>query len=104
MTKPELLAVLDMSEEEQKQWLHDNFLNREYYYPSLADLAFRLRDEAVLLDNFPWACAEVYNYAHNYKLGPNEVPAPTTLMWIWFANQARPIHWIIAALIAKEKE
>lgn len=113
-----LLKVLDMTEGEQHQaickyaWHHrkeSSILadyHREhkggYMETSLADLAFRLRDEAVENREFMWACAKVYNKAWKYKLEPHEVDAPTIAMWVWFANHAKPIHWIIAALIAKE--
>jgi len=98
------LTMLDMTEEEQIAFLNRNLY--EYGHNdigiSLADLAFRLRDEVVLSNKCQWAWPKVYNAAHHFKLEVYEIDAPTTSMWIWFATQAEPIHWIIAALIAKQ--
>ena len=122
MTEKELLAVLDTSEEEQYDWLwkrHDTFgfdlkwIN--FDVPSakkdiamhLADLAFRLRDEVIAKDdeseidcNWCEASYEVYLYVIGEE---NEMEAKEGLD-TWFTMRAKPIHWIIAALIAKEKE
>ena len=105
----DLLKVLDMSEKEQYIWLfgagiiHHHPTN-ENQIESLADLSFRLRGEIAVSHDIQWAYAEVYNKAGGYKLRPYETHDPTTIMWIWYATRAKPIHWIIAALIAKEKE
>jgi hypothetical protein len=96
-----LLAVLDMSEDEQKDWLWKRgyIVNRKTVYatmiPSLADLAFRLRDEVV--KQYGWgvwhnAKEIVWNYKHGHKT------------YIEFCDViAKPIHWIIAALIARKE-
>ncbi len=96
MAKPEeLLKLLDMSEDEQKEWcvLYTNM--RLYEFPdtfaeSLADLAFRLRDEAVVkYGDLVWHKAVVKICGYMWK------------ETAWFKNYGKPIHWIIAALIAK---
>ncbi len=108
----DLLKVLDMSEEEQVSWLcnyiyhHEkgadywhNFLNRHI---SLADLAFRLRDDLVKQApysmRYAWenALEEVYQYEKELnKEGTDKAG--------WGLDWSQPIHWIIAALIAKNK-
>lgn len=99
--KIDIAKVLAMSEEEfvDELFVYDYDPGEE----SLFELAFRLRDEAIQLESFQWACAEVYNTIFGYKPKPYETHAPTTAMWIWFATQAQPIHLILAALKAKEK-
>lgn len=96
MTKTEkLLAVLDLPEKEQVDYLflHDYDLDE-----SLADLAFRLRDEVLESESgtLHWVMAmfDVYMKMTGSKL----------LNWKWGYVKAKPIHWIIAALIAKHKE
>jgi hypothetical protein len=93
MSKEERLKVLDMNEDEQVDWLWDRNILKPN--ESLADLAFRLRDEAVKKDWMYWeiACCQVWQATpHKYNYNPGR-----------FGSRAKPIHWIIAALIAKEK-
>ncbi len=125
MTKTEeLLAVLDLPEDEQLGFLNNLRQNRQltisfygfHCQPDgkfrmsdwnrglLADLAFRPRDEAVMLKSFQWTAAEVYNKAHHFGLKESETHAPTMMVWVWFATHAQPIHWIIASLIAKAQK
>jgi hypothetical protein len=108
----DLLKVLDMSEDEQLFFLHNLWQNRQlpqYYgfhpiddkFPMsdwnrqlLADLAFRLRDEAIEKD-LDWDDTLILVWE---KLGrPMKYQA-------FCKYYAKPIHWIIAALIAKDKE
>lgn len=92
MTKDELLAVLDMSEDEQWEWCVKN-VKEKTIGESLADLAFRLRDEVVAeCGDIVWhkAVVKICDYM---RMGT-----------AWFKNYAKPIHWIIAALIAKQKD
>ena len=104
----ELLSVLGMSETEQRKWAWNTaqleicqilkITEIEFNRLSLADLVFRLRDEAIKLPNYLWAKATklVYEYTN---------PASATNFYLaasYFADKAQPIHWIIAALIAKE--
>ena len=92
----ELLAVLDMPEgsPEQYGWLLSTI--REHKACCPADLSFRLRDEVLSSENGmrQWICGmfDVYMKATKNKL----------LNWKWGYVKAKPIHWIIAALIAKE--
>ncbi len=97
----ELLAVLDMLEVEQYCWLCDHRPEYGYVitaYPEnpdmvLADLAFRLRDEVMNFNKGAWydATEQVWRECHNYREYRN--------FWV---DRSKPIHWIIAALIAKE--
>lgn len=103
----ELLAVLDMPEEEQWgswRWLFDhNYLPMRICYGDIekirmarADLAFRLRDKT---DRFNEGLEEVFEHIMGYSTYKD--------MYYWMCNlidecECKPIHWIIAALIAKE--
>lgn len=104
MTKiEELLAVLDMPEDKQVSWVQERFA---YKYPSLqkgdlADLAFRLRDEVFELENGGNIWAEGYLVVVK-KVKPSTVELSSSVEW-WNCC-AKPIHWIIAALIAKETD
>ncbi len=97
----ELLAVLDMPPREQYftvlEICDESPADRDC--SSFADLAFRLRDEAVELDKgvlfgrgLAKICQKIYNN-EGYNLHE---------FLSWAATLAKPIHWIIAALIAKE--
>ena len=129
MTNEELLKVLDMSEDEQYNWLWKRAttfgfdlkwidftvpLSNPAYACSvkkdtimhLADLAFRLRDEVIAEDDKSdidcyWceASYEVYLYVIGEK---NEMDTKEGLD-TWFSMRAKPIHWIIASLIAKNE-
>lgn len=102
-----LLAVLDMPEEEQIEFLKDelpdlrgDIINGGI---SLADLAFRLRDEAM-----PYCCGggwldiirRITVYMEKYVVCDKCQQSKATKSWNWDI-QAQPIHWIIASLIAK---
>ena len=103
----ELLAVLDMPETEQWKRLRpftdasgDDY-ERGLYSKCLrkrvlADLAFRLRDEAI--EKYG---VEFHNgiYAVQCYLKKEEWATA-----FWGEVYAQPIHWIIAGLIAKELE
>ena len=105
MSKDKLLAVLDLSEDEQWEWL---WKNRQLTHISwnmtatrnmiLADLAFRLRDEVFQKGQryaYNNALEEVYEYEKELdKKGTDKAG--------WGIYWSQPIHWIIAALIAKE--
>ena len=94
MKKEELLKVLDMSEDEQWEWC---IQNTKHIGESLADLAFRLRDEAVAKNH-----ADFHNAIYNIMVkveGDNKWATA-----FWGECLAKPIHWIIAALIAKEQD
>lgn len=112
----DLLKVLDISEEEQYNWLwqrsatfgfdlkwidfdvpsaYDHSVKKEIA-KCLADLAFRLRDEAMSSRYLYSALLDVHQKAE----GPQNRKQD---FGFWFLR-AKPIHWIIAALIAKEKE
>lgn len=88
------------SSEEWFYHLHtDNCSVPDPITESLADLAFRLRDEAVEIDSgvlFGRGLTKVcWKLFGENKYGLNEFLS-------WSATVAYPIHWIIAALIAKE--
>lgn len=101
----ELLAVLDLTRQEQWEWLEAKFSETDDLHcclgtpicftgeQDLANLAFRLRDEmfSSAKGKAAWCrgCRIVIKAANN----SDEFP-------VW----SQPIHWIIAALIAKHKE
>ena len=98
MIEQELLAILDMDPDNQF-WSIQKYLPKdlaELYDTSeisLADLAFKFRDEAIEKDLF-WDDALVLVWE---KLGrPKKYQT-------FHKYYVQPIHWIIAALIAKEK-
>jgi hypothetical protein len=79
------------------------------YKGSLADLAFRLRDEAVKIVNkyeyptqYLHGMEMVYKKATKTK-GVRHDPKIYREAEEWFSLKAQPIHFIIAALIAKEQ-
>ena len=93
-----------MSEDEQIQWLLKFYPEYQNYLdpiPSLADLAFRLRDEMetnLQISHFAASLREVHLYV---RLNPDIHNTDFIAFWLY---EAKPIHWIIAALIAKDKE
>ncbi len=102
MDNKELLAVLDMSEDEQIEWLRTNVFTsmrfREWIRTSLADLAFRLRDEAKGSEGVvKYGKAMQIVCDHFYKCENTTMEIVNSFA----AYVAKPIHWIIAALIAK---
>ena len=116
MTTKQHLAVLNKTHEEQLKWCVDN-AGLDIVGESLADLAFRLRDEVKDLPNFAWSkawhlvVAKVrYNYdwgdeelEKNWQewTGSNDAVPDTPDREIFALYDSKPIHWIIAALIAK---
>ena len=105
MTPDETKAVLAMSKKEQRAWLLLNVFHERMPRESTADLAFRLRDEAVKENKEGWlrACYEVDNIAGDYKDGRiynrnNGYTAEYNIL------KRSPIHWILAALKAKGEE
>jgi len=100
-SKEELLKVLDMSEEEQFKWLR--LYGYKLHYTSdviynemqMAHLAFRLRDEA----NVFMFGDELFMIFYNTEYFKNK-DYDTFALW-QASKECKPIHWIIAALIAK---
>ena len=89
------LAVLDLPEEEQERWVFENVSSYQNLCgeKSLADLAFRLRDEVIVNQGYiAWHKAEVIMCEYMGKAIH------------WFTQYGQPHHWIITALIAKQKE
>ena len=94
-----LLSVLDMTVYDQNQWLIKNNIRQHSLsdlkkMKSLADLAFRMRDEAV--GNYG---SDIWFDAVNVVC--NHYPEMKWSLPTWDI-ESQPIHWIIAALIAKE--
>ncbi len=115
MTNEELLKVLDMSEDEQLFFLNNLWQNRklpEWFnlQPNidgklvmsdnnrrlLADLAFRLRDEVFK----EYGAIEGFHEGI-YKVMMKVEGHDNWATAYWGECIANPIHWIIAALIAK---
>ena len=105
----DLLKVLDMSYEEQQIWLIKKEVmvgavlqckgGGELPCPSesFADLAFRIRDE-VCKNNHADFHEAIYDIMIKVEGDDKWATA------FWGECIAKPIHWIIAALIAKDKE
>lgn len=112
----ELLAVLDMPEDEQWSWITEGdkvikfFPDDEIFIGDpqkyLADLAFRLRDEADCMSHWWDGVEAVYQKAQadfieaHIRIAPEIAELNAALQW--FTNHSQPIHWIVASLIAKE--
>lgn len=119
MTKEEILSALKMDEAGQVEWLDYNgvLLHKQYankncickaplqaHHESLADAAFRLRDE--LLKDFSLSqqhIIQVYRLVTDSVCYPDS-PEEMLLFLEWLALDARPIHWIVAALLVKLDE
>ena len=110
--KLDIPKILAMSEEEQQIWLIKNEVmvgavlqckgGGELPCPSesLADLAFRLRDEAVEKDCMAYKNAlEEVRKAWLITAGSNG----TYYLDRFVMYDAKPIHWVIAALIARDE-
>lgn len=125
----ELLSVLDLSEEEQYRWVDTNVEQEGWEAPisksfvsteSIADLAFRLRDEVKDLPDFVFSkawhlivakCMYKYNWGdkewkQNFEefTGSRDAVPNSTDREIFALWDSKPIHWIVTALIAKELE
>ena len=110
----DLLKVLDMSEDEQWKWLWENRQLTHIGWNMtatrnmiLADLAFRLRDESMRenSDNWALACWYVQQWISFHKIETYESPDLDGLLNADHEILSKsPIHWIITARIAKEKE
>lgn len=113
----ELLAVLDMEKDEQFYDLHSRGLidvddcevvisaiteeeRDESIDKIFAYLAFQLRDEVVdKTSKFSEARMAIYRLV---VVSGIILPDIWNEMEVWFISCAKPIHWIITALIAKE--
>ena len=112
----ELLAVLDMTDIEQWDWVCRRNLvpacdwSGGRYHKNvrdciLADLAFRLRDEV----SGPRSIFDCTNLSLAFQGAWEQIAEHYQFEWreekdhldCWIIYQAQPIHWIIAALIAK---
>lgn len=96
MNTEELLKVLDMSEGEQLIWCAEN-AGFDMLDATLADLAFRRRDEVckVSCENYYNALEAVYNYKIKDK--------QCCSLYAFQTYQIKPIDMIIAAMIALKK-
>ncbi len=93
----DLLKILEMSEAEQVVWCEKPENGNRGFGESLAEVAFRLRDEVRReKGNYDHAVYIVFNYEKQKNKYDN--------VFYWMAYIAKPIHWIIAALIAKEQK
>jgi hypothetical protein len=114
----DLLKVLDMSEDEQWDFFvshqgiqelceHqlDNNCQKKFKRRVLADLAFRLRDEVIEQNLTMWQRAMDIVFLKTNEEHWKEEHQFTrwSAVIFWFSHKAKPIHWIIAALIAKGK-
>jgi hypothetical protein len=111
------LKLLDMTEDEQlaklpyyiqpKPWKHicSGSFTPSSCDPEYAELAFRLRNEAT--EPMPLVFDKDNNWYRAVKRVVDKVLEDDSESDIleslgWLANFGRPIHWIIAALIAKQ--
>lgn len=106
MTKTEeLLKVLDLPKGEQQIWWENQTGLGSIIECSIPKAAFRLRDEVINndlkneTDNWCESSYEVFLYVIGEENERDEPGLDT-----WFTMYSKPIHWIIAVLIAKQKE
>ena len=106
--KIDIAKVLAMDEDEQQYYLAENDIihnksdgdGKYTVYESLADLAFRLRDEAVEKNCTAYHIAfEEIRKIWIMTAGPNG----TYYLDRFVMYDAQPIHWILAALKALEE-
>ena len=105
-----LIRVLDMPDHKQDEWCSNNATRMTHgeNLESLADLAFRLRDDVVKLPE--WRKAKELVWIHcggraTLKLVEGLDGADEAIVLrrnVFFVNDAEPMQWIIAALIAKQ--
>lgn len=105
-----LLDILDMPEDRQKICLAtDGVLkiaadkvDATFLVESLAETAFRIRDE-VIKDGCEWlqAVCEVIEHCEGQKYCNECGQQHRTKKSFNWGEEAQPIHWIIAALIAE---
>ena len=110
MDKQEILSLDNKTEEEQIEWLRENDILRKWGYgnknidcspledflgyESLADCAFRLRDEAFnKVGTFVGRC-KIFIACKDKDC---EIKDCDT----WFLHKSKPIHWIMAYLLAR---
>lgn len=108
-----LLAILDMPEDRQRICLTtEGILEKETaetvgtcLIPSLADVAFRMRDE-VIKNGCNWlsAVCEVIEYCEGQEYCKECHQKRVTKKYFNWGEQAQPVHWIIAALIAEVRK
>lgn len=100
----ELLAVLDLSKSQQEEWIIDKFYNGVYplgWTGTFADLAFRLRDEAVK-DN-RWIYSEKIHDVCQYVNKPKADNCSCFDAAMWLENEGQPVHFIVAAELTKQE-
>jgi hypothetical protein len=95
MTPEQIREVLAMSLVEQEVWCESPEHGSRGWGESLEQVAFRLRDEAVEYQGWGKALGDVCGY----WCDQNETNISLGGFWI---HKAKPIHWILAALKAKE--
>lgn len=97
MNKEEILKLHELSEEDAIGWLYDRgvFKNRK---ESMADCAFRMRDDS---DRERWwsEICTVSEIMENRVVCDKCGHRKQTNSWNW-VEDAKPIHWIQAALLA----
>ena len=95
MTKEEILKLHELSEGEQYLFLDEHDLRKTigFQAESLADCAFRLRDEMQP------------TFTERTKIAMNANPGKTWSHFrvnsTWWHHHAKPIHWIQSALLAR---
>jgi len=106
-----VLEILNLPAEEQLTWvaLNNNIIQIDVWewdgvnnivipieinWRILADLAFRMRDEACSRDSIYWEKAVYKVYQKSFTREYDNV-------FLWMTEFAQPIHWICASIIAE---
>ena len=90
-----ILAVLDMSYDEQWEWLEKKYGGGAFH--SFETLAWTLRNKAVTKNH-----ADFHEAIYDVMMKVEGCEKWATAFW--GECIAKPIHWIIAALLAKESK
>lgn len=100
-----LLEILHMPEDRQKVCLAVDGVLGDYSTESLAETAFRMRNE-VIKAGCDWlsAVCEVIEYCEGQEYCDECGQKHKTEKYFNWSEDAQPIHWIIAALIAEVRK
>lgn len=92
-------TFIDANGDIYERGVYSTCLRRQVF----ADLAFRLRDEAVEQNLTMWQRAMdiVFLKANEEHWKEKHQFTRWAAVIFWFSHKAKPIHWIIAALIAR---
>ena len=99
----QLLKVLKLDEADQDRWCEEHISAYRNTDKSLADLAFQMRDEIIKGNLTYWQRAMdivFLEVSEDFWKEEHEYTRWTAVLY-WFSHVAKPIHFVIAVLIAE---